>query len=70
MAYFKIVEPNKPTKYIKTVDALNEKLTFSKNRDGCHYKSDGYYANAELDYLKFHFMEKYPELKYMKKEVY
>lgn len=65
--YFKIEEPGKPSKYIKTVDAEHGKLTFTSDSWGAYSKSSGFYANAEFDFLKFHFMEKYPELQYMKK---
>lgn len=65
MAYFKIEEPNKPTKWIDTVDRANGKLTFRDNRGG-YEESSGYFANSALKHLQFHFMEEYPELKYMK----
>lgn len=67
MAYFKIAEPDKKVKYIKKVNAEKGIITFQDSTYDAYYKSDCYYADAEMDYLKFHFMEKYPELKYMTK---
>ena len=62
MAYFKISEPNKPIKWIKDVDSANGTLTFQKSRDGAHFEDEGFFAESEMDYIKFHFKEKYPEL--------
>lgn len=65
MAYFKIDEPNKPVKWIKDVDRVNGTLTFTENRDECELEKDsGFFADSELSYLKFHFTEDYPEMKY------
>jgi len=65
MAFFKINEPNKPAKWIKSIDRANGKLEFSQNREECFQQDGGFFANSEAAYLKFHFMEEYPELKYM-----
>lgn len=68
MAYFRIDEPNKKRKYIKSVDEANGTLEFQDRCYGAYYRSDGIIANSVFQYLQFHFMEKYPELKYMVKE--
>jgi len=65
MAYFKITEPNKPSKWIKEVDGANGTITFQDEREGAHYEDDGFFADSEFEYLKHHFTEKYPELEYM-----
>ena len=65
MAYFRIDEPNKKRKYIKTVDEANGTLEFQNESYGAYNRSDGIIANSTFQYLQFHFMEKYPELKYM-----
>ena len=65
MAYFKIEQPNQPTKWIKSIDRANGTLEFSETRDGCFQQDSGFYANSEFAYLKFHFMEAYPELEYL-----
>lgn len=65
MANFRIKEPNKPTKYIKSVDEANGTLTFQNDSFDAYYRSDGIIADSTFQYLQFHFMEKYPELKYM-----
>lgn len=66
MAYFVIEEPNKKRKYIKSVDGANGTLTFQSDSYGAFHKNSGIIADSTEDYLKFHFMEKYPELKYLK----
>lgn len=68
MAIFKIDDPNKGRKYIKSVDEANGTLEFQKGASGAYYRSDGIIADSTFQYLQFHFMEKYPELKYMTKE--
>ena len=35
MAYFKITQPNQPTKWIKSIDRANGTLEFSEDRNGC-----------------------------------
>jgi hypothetical protein len=65
MAYFRIDEPNQPTKWIKNIDRVNGILTFQNKTLGAFSESCGFYADSELDYLKFHFKEKYPELEYL-----
>lgn len=65
MAYFKISEPNQPTKWIKEVDGANGTITFQNTKEGAYYQDEGFFADSELDYIKHHFMKDYPELEYM-----
>lgn len=65
MAYFKITEPNKNPKWIKTIDRANGTLEFSEDRNGCFQQDSGFFADSEFAYLKFHFTEAYPELEHM-----
>ena len=65
MAYFKINEPNKAVKYIKSIDRANGTLEFSESKKGCFQQDSGFFADSELAYLKFHFTEAYPELEYL-----
>ena len=65
MAYFKIEEPGHAVKYIKDIDRANGTLEFSESKAGCFQQDSGFFADSELAYLKFHFTEAYPELKYM-----
>lgn len=68
MAYFRVDEPNKKTKWIKTVNNEDGTLEFQDSKSGAYNRSDGIIANSELQRLKFHFTEKYPELKYLTKD--
>jgi len=70
MAHFKIEEPNKKPKYIKSVDEANGTLTFTTDRGEAYSRSSGIIANSTFQYLQFHFMERYLELKYMKQDDY
>jgi len=65
MAYFKISEPNQPAKWIKEVDSANGTITFQDEREGALYEDDGFFADSEFEYIKFHFTKAYPELEYM-----
>ena len=65
MAYFKIEEPGHAVKYIKDIDRANGTLEFSESKAGCFQQDSGFFADSELAYLKFHFTEAYPELRYM-----
>ena len=65
MAYFKINEPNKEPKWIKSVDTANGTLEFQNSRDNAWYKDSGFFADSEAQFLKFHFKEQYPELEYL-----
>lgn len=71
MAYFRIKEPNQPTKYIKEVDNANGILTFTTSKyDGAYSRSGGIIANSERDRLKFLFKKQYPELEYLEVDGY
>jgi hypothetical protein len=65
MAYFKIKEPNKPTKWIKSIDRANGTLEFATDKHGCFQQDSGFFADSEFAYLMFHFKKDYPELQYM-----
>ncbi len=68
MDYIRIDKTNKPKKCIKTVDEATGTLEFQDSKCGAYSRSDGIIANSVFQYLQFHFMEKYPELKYMTKD--
>ena len=51
-------------KYIKSIDRVNKTLEFTTNISEALKKQGGFWIEAEIDYLKFHFKEQYPELKY------
>lgn len=65
MAYFKIEEPDKPVKWIKSIDGANCTLEFTDKVEEARYEDDGFFADSEKGFLEFHFMDKYPELQYM-----
>jgi hypothetical protein len=65
MAYFKIEEPDKPVKWIKSIDGANCTLEFTDKIEEAHYEDDGFFADSERGFLEFHFMDNYPELQYM-----
>ena len=65
MAYFRIKEPNEPTKYIKSVDGANGTLEFTRNRREAMYRDCGFFADSDFEFIKFHFMKEYPEIQYM-----
>ena len=64
MAYFKILEPGCPIKWIKKVDRAKGTLEFQDHRGG-YEEADGFYADSAFAYLNFHFKKKYPQLEYM-----
>lgn len=66
MGKFKIMEPNKPTKWVKKIDKVNEVLEFTDNEREAYNRDGDYYSRSELDFIKFHFKDKYPEVKYTK----
>lgn len=65
MSKFKIEEPNKPTKWVKSVDNQNGTLEFSTSKSNCYERSSGIIANSEAQRIKFLFKEQYPELEYL-----
>lgn len=65
MAYFKIEEPDKPVKWIKKVNGADGTLEFTDNINDAYYQDSGFFADSEKGFIEFHFMEKYPEIKYM-----
>ena len=54
--------------FIKSIDKINEKVEFTKISSEAYDRESGFYVNAEIDFLKFHFTEEYPEMEYIKAE--
>lgn len=53
-------------KYIKSIDKANSKLEFTNDINKAYERESGFYVNAEIDFLQFHFQEQYPCLEYAK----
>lgn len=66
MSYIVIHKNGQPDKYIKSIDRVNKTLEFTANTSEALHKPCGFYIEAEIDYLKFHFKEQYPEIQYAK----
>ena len=64
MSYIVIHKNGQPDKYIKSIDRVNKTLEFTTNTSEALNKMGGFWIEAEIDYLKFHFKEQYPELQY------
>lgn len=65
MAYFRIKQPNQPTKYIKSMDGANGTLEFTNNMREAMYRDIGFFADSDFEFIKFHFTKDYPELENM-----
>lgn len=50
--------------FIKDIDKVNKKLEFTSEPSEAYERDSGFYVDAEIDFLKFHFEEEYPEVKY------
>ena len=64
MSYIVIHKNGQPDKYIKSIDRVNKTLEFTTNNSEALNKMGGFWVEAEIDYLKFHFKEHYPEVQY------
>ncbi len=65
MAYFRIKQPDQPTKYIKSMDGANGTLEFTENVREAMYRDMGFFADSDFEFIKFHFTKDYPELENM-----
>ena len=65
MAYFRIKQPDQPTKYIKSMDGANGTLEFTDNVREAMYRDMGFFADSDFEFIKFHFTKDYPELENM-----
>ena len=52
MAVFKIEEPGKPVKWVKDIDKVNQKITFTTDESEAYVRDGGFYPNAELQFIK------------------
>lgn len=52
--------------FIKDIDKANTKLTFTNNVREAYERSSGYYVQAEMDFLRFHFKDEYPCVAFVK----
>lgn len=50
--------------FIKSIDKVNKKLEFTTKESEAYQRDGGFYVNSEIDFLKFHFAEEYPEVEY------
>jgi hypothetical protein len=64
MAKFKIEQEGQPTKWVKNIDKVNQKIEFTTNEDEAYDREGGFYPEAELKFIKYYFMEEHPELEY------
>lgn len=68
MVYYKIEEPNGNVKYIKSINGAEGTLEFQDTNKGAYCRDEGFFADTDYNFIKFHFTEKYPELQYMIRE--
>jgi hypothetical protein len=66
MARFKIEQEGKPTKWVKFIDKVNQKIEFTNDEDEAYDREGGFYPMAELQFIKHYFMDEFPELEYCK----
>ena len=52
--------------FVKNVDMENGEIKFTERSSEATDYGGEYFTKAQINYLKFHFMEKYPELKGLK----
>lgn len=62
MANFRVTTADGKRLYLKKFNKADETLEFTedRNRDELYSNSDGFFANADKDFIKFHFADKYP----------
>ena len=66
MARYYYIDDGGNRMYVKTVDTKNNELTFTTNRSEAYTRSGWYYETAEVDFLRFHFKKKYPQMERVK----
>jgi len=64
MGRFKIAEPNGKVKWVKKIDKVNQELEFTERESEAYYRDGSFFTKSELDFIKFHFKKKYPEVAY------
>lgn len=62
MGKFKFYKPNGEEVWIKNIDKVNQTLEFTTNKNEAYSRDGDFYTRSELDFIKFHFKEKYPEV--------
>lgn len=66
MAKFVIEQSGQPTKWVKNIDKVNQKIEFTTNESEAYVRDGGFYPKAELLYIQHYFQEEYPELEHCK----
>lgn len=47
--------------YVESIDKANESITWTDDpQNGVYRNTSGFYADADFDFIKFHFKDKYP----------
>ena len=64
MAKIRIRDGEHKNMFIKTIDKVNCKLEFTNDINEAYERDGGFYVNSEIDFLKFHFADEYPDIVY------
>ena len=57
------VSINRKAHYVSGIDEENDRVIYTtKESEGCDYGSD-FFTRSQIEYLKFYFSDKQPELK-------
>ena len=64
MSAFYLKDKDGVKRYIKSIDTANETIewTTTPDSDRLYTNSSGFFADADMDFIKFHFKDKYPNI--------
>lgn len=64
MSAFYLEDKDGVKNYIKSIDTANETIewTTTPDSDRLYTNSSGFFADADMDFIKFHFKDKYPNI--------
>lgn len=65
MGRFVIKEPGKDPKWIKDLDTVNGKMTFTSDRSKAFKRSGDFYTRCQYDTIKRFYIDDYPELAHL-----
>ena len=57
-----LIKVKNKDEYLKSIDTKNGKIEYTNDKSQAKVYSDMWFSDTEIDFIKFHFKDKYPNI--------
>ena len=57
-----LIKVRNKDEYLKSIDTKNGKIEYTNDKSQAKIYSDMWFSDTEIDFIKFHFKDKYPNI--------